>query len=95
MVSSIFFFLGVFLCTAWMNILTSYGDLNSSKMKIISQIEKRLPANLYDAEWEALSDKLKRKKYVSFTQSEKSTPKLFIVLYGLLFLLCILSASLR
>jgi len=95
MVSFIFFALGVFLCAAWMNILSSYGDLNGSKMKIISQIEKRLPANLYDAEWEALSDKLKRKKYVSFTESEKSTPKLFIALYCLLFLLCILSASLQ
>lgn len=62
-------------------IISAYGDLNSSKMKIISHIEKQLPASLYDAEWAALSDKLNKRKYVSFTNSEKRVPHLFIIVY--------------
>lgn len=73
--------IGVILSVSWMKLLASYGDLNSSKMKIISYIEKQLPASLYDAEWAALSDKLNQRKYVSFTNSERRVPALFIVVY--------------
>lgn len=72
---------GIILSVSWIKLLTSYGDLNSSKMKIINCIEKQLPASLYDAEWAALSDKLNKRKYVSFTNSEKRVPILFIVVY--------------
>ena len=72
---------GIILSISWIKLLASYGDLNSSKMKIISYIEKQLPASLYDAEWAALSDKLNKRKYVSFTNSEKRVPVLFIVVY--------------
>ena len=69
---------GAILSVSWIKLLASYGDLNSSKMKIISYMEKQLPASLYDAEWAALSDKLNKRKYVSFTDSEKRVPALFI-----------------
>ena len=72
---------GIILSISWIKLLASYGDLNSSKMKIISYIEKQLPASLYDAEWAALSDKLNKRKYVSFTNSEKRVPLLFIIVY--------------
>ena len=72
---------GIILSVSWIKLLASYGDLNSSKMKIISYIEKQLHASLYDAEWAALSDKLNKRKYVSFTNSEKRVPVLFIVVY--------------
>lgn len=72
---------GIVLSISWIKLLSSYGDLNGSKMKIISYIEKQLPASLYDAEWQALSDKLNKKKYVSFTNSEKRIPYLFIAVY--------------
>ena len=73
--------IGIILSFSWIKLLASYGDLNSSKMKIISYIEKQLPASLYDAEWAALSDKLNKRKYVSFTNSEKRVPALFIAVY--------------
>lgn len=66
---------------SWSRTLTGYGNLNSSKMKIISTIEKQLPLSLFDAEWAALSDKLNKKKYVSFTESERIVPRLFAVVY--------------
>ena len=81
LISSVLTLVGVILSASWIRMLVSYGDLNSSKMKIISCIEKQLPASLYDAEWAALSDKLNKRKYVSFTNSEKNIPVLFIFVY--------------
>lgn len=83
---SLFAFMGIVLSISWIRILISYGNLNSSKMKIISNIEKRLPASLYDAEWAALSDNLNKKKYVSFTENEKSIPKIFMIIYFMIIL---------
>lgn len=79
---------GIVLGISWISILDSYGTLNSSKMKIISIIEKRLPISLFDSEWQVMSDKLNSRRYVSFTDSEKRLPKLFIALYILLILVC-------
>ena len=81
---------GIILSVSWIKTLISYGDLNSSKMKIISCIEKQLPASLYDAEWAALSDKLNKRKYVSFTNNEKNIPLLFIVIYICVFILYVI-----
>ncbi len=72
---------GIILCFSWSRIITSYGNLNGSKMKIISLIEKKLPLSLYDAEWAALSDKLNKKKYIPFSNAEKITPILFCSVY--------------
>ena len=77
----IFLAMGLILCVSWRQLLDSYGNLNSSKMKILSILEKELPASLYDAEWEAMSDQLNNRRYVSFTASEKRIPMIFIVLY--------------
>lgn len=84
---AIFSVIGVILCLSWIRIITSYGGLNGSKMKIISLVEKKLPISLYDAEWAALSDKLNKKKYVPFSYSEKITPKLFASIYVILFVM--------
>ena len=54
-------------------------------MKIISNIETRLPLSLFDAEWAVLSDQLNKKRYVSFTESEQLIPWLFGSLYFLIF----------
>ena len=72
---------GIVLATSWIKILKSYGQLNASKMTIIRNIEKHLPASLYDAEWKVLSDQLNKKRYVSFTNSEKRLPFVFIAIY--------------
>lgn len=79
--SIVFAAVGIVLSVSWIKILISYGNLNSSKMTIIRSIEKQLPASLYDAEWQALSDQLNKKKYVSFTNNEKKIPLIFIIIY--------------
>ena len=76
---------GIVLDVSWMKILDSYAILNSSKMKIIELIEKRLPASIYDKEWEVMSNKLNNRKYVSFTESEKRIPRIFSIIFGLAF----------
>ena len=87
----LFSFVGIILSVAWVNILVAYGNLNGSKMKIISSIEKYLPASLYDAEWAALSDKLNKKRYVSFTDNEKRIPIIFIIIYSAILILLAIS----
>ena len=84
--------MGIVLCTAWIKVLRSYGNLNAGKMRIISIIEKQLPASLYDAEWRAQSDKLNSRPYVSFTESEMRIPKIFIIIYLCVIIACLISA---
>lgn len=91
LIGIIFSVMGIVLSAAWIKMLVAYGNLNSSKMKIISSIEKQLPASLYDAEWAALSDKLNKKRYVSFTDNEKQVPVIFIVIYAAIFILLTVS----
>lgn len=72
---------GIILSISWRSILDAYGILNSSKMKVISIIERNLPLSLYDTEWAVMSDNLNSKRYVSFTDSEKKTPMIFVMVY--------------
>lgn len=85
----VFAAVGIILSYSWIKILRSYGDLNSSKMRIISIIEKKMPASMYDAEWRAQSDKLNSKPYVSFTKCETRIPKLLIWVYAFIGVLSI------
>lgn len=90
-IALLFAAVGIVLSLSWIRLLASYGNLNSSKMRIISSIERQLPASLYDAEWAAMSDRLNKKRYVSFTESEKNIPRLFILLYAVIFILLLAS----
>lgn len=86
-VSIIFFIVsvvGILLNVNWISLLESYGRLNGAKMRVISEIEKNLPANIYDTEWKVMSEKLYGEKYVSFTSIEKRLPVFFIVIFSLL-----------
>ena len=81
--------IGMIVCISWTTLLTSYSDLNSSKMAIIACIEEHLALKLYDTEWAILTRTIGNKKYKSFTVKEKHIAKIFGALYGL-----ILAASL-
>lgn len=76
--------LGFILCFNWRRLVYSYGQLNAAKMKVISAIEKSLPFNIYDVEWKVQTDRLGKKKYISFTNIEKLIPILFTIAYGLI-----------
>lgn len=80
-ISFLFPIIGIVIAKSWINLLESYGRLNSSKMSVIQMIEQKLPLSLFEAEWNDMSNKLNNRRYVSFTDSEKKIPNMFIVLY--------------
>ena len=73
--------IGILLNLNWMSLIESYGRLNGAKMTVISEIEKSLPANIYDTEWKVMSEKLGSSRYVSFTSIEKRLPLFFIIMF--------------
>ena len=76
---------GIILDFSWIHLLEAYGTLNAAKMKVINLMEEQLPVALYEVEWRVMSDKLNNKRYVSFTNSEKRVPKLFLIVYTITF----------
>ena len=86
-----FCIIGVILSISWAKLLSNYGNLNSSKMKIISKIEKRLPLSLFDTEWAILANKLNKRRYKSFTESERLIPRLFMYVYFSVIIVIIIS----
>jgi len=81
--------IGVVICCSWMTLLTSYSDLNASKMAIINCIEERLALKLFDTEWALLTRRIGNKKYRSFTVKELAVAKIFVALYVLIMIAAI------
>lgn len=72
---------GLLFCFCWRRIIFYYKNLNSGKFHIIQLLEEKLPANLYKVEWDYLKNK---RKHVSFSDSEKLIPAIFVFLYLLI-----------
>ena len=72
---------GILLCISWRSLLISYGQLNKGKYSVILELEKKLPANIFFAEWKFLGEGNDKKRYRSFTNSEKKIPLIIGVLY--------------
>jgi len=79
---------GILLNVSWYRMLQSYYINNQGKIKVLSEIEKKLAASMYDAEWKAMKNKYSKKKYVSFTDNEKKLPMVFTVFFALIDILC-------
>lgn len=71
----------VVLNANWYLQLDSYGKLNSAKMKVISALEKHMPANIFDTEWRVMSSKIGGKKYRTFTNIEKMVPMILSIFF--------------
>lgn len=77
--------LGVLLCAVWYKNIQSYKQLNSSKFKVISELEKQLPFACYDREWEFLKKDKRYQGYLTQTNVEKILPFILAIPYlGLL-----------
>lgn len=74
---------GILICISWIVIIRSYRQLNTAKFKVIHELEQRLPAALFDREWELL-DRGEGKAYKPFTRIEPYIPIIFAVLYVIL-----------
>ena len=73
---------GIFLNYYWNTIINSYRQLNSAKFQVIHELEQRLPAKLYDYEWELLGKGVNAKKYKQLTKVEQSIPYVFMAIYA-------------
>lgn len=79
----------IFTCMAlmtsyfWEKLINSYGNLNKGKFAIINKIENRLRTNIFEKEWEILTEEI---KYESNSKTEIKIIKayrIFIFLIGL------------
>lgn len=83
---------GALLCAAWRSLITSFGQLNRGKFKVINAIERQFAAAIYAAEWEALGRGEDPKIYRSFTSREIWVPNALLLLHGLTALAAVLVA---
>lgn len=74
-------FTGLILGLAWRSLITSFGQLNRGKFKVIHSLERHLRASIYAAEWEALARGEDAKIYRSFTSREIWVPNALTLLY--------------
>lgn len=75
---------GSILALLWWYMLCNYRSLNKAKFKIIQEIEKHLPINLYCTEWSLY--KMRKhwynpNRYLSFSRLEMILPILLILVY--------------
>ena len=68
---------GCMLCLVWRRLITSFQQLSSGKFEVIHQLEDRLPARMFAAEWVALGCGEDPQTYRPFTTVESTTPKVF------------------
>lgn len=82
--------LGLLLCVSWYLNIQSYKNLNSSKFKVIYEIEEQLPFTCYIKEWNYLKKDKQYQGNLTQTKIEKilpiilSTPYIGLFLYSLL-----------
>lgn len=69
------------LCFVWWRTIRSYRQLNSGKYRVIGEIEKHLPMQLYTAEWVVLAKGKDRKVYKPLTRVEDWIPIIFGILH--------------
>lgn len=74
---------GIIMSFYWLKTITSYKNLNTGKFKVIHELEKNLPAKLFDYEWEVIGGG-KTKDYIPITVVERGVPKVFMVMYILM-----------
>ncbi len=80
---------GMLICYSWYRLIRSYKDLNSSKFKVVHEIEKQLPISPFDDEWEMLGRGKDKSKYLPFTKIEMRVPWIFFTLHAIVFLISI------
>jgi hypothetical protein len=80
---------GIAFSYFWRQLVRSYRQLNTGKFEVVHELEARLPARLYDAEWTALGRGKDPEKYTPLTHIEEDVPLVFAALYGFIGLLAL------
>lgn len=84
---------GALLCGAWRSLITSFGQLNRGKFRVINAMERHFAAAIYAAEWEALGRGEDPKIYRSFTSREIWVPTALLALHVLTAVIAVLVAA--
>ncbi|MGD9895055.1 MAG: hypothetical protein AB7U18_27535 [Dehalococcoidia bacterium] len=74
---------GFLVALTWHRIITSYRDLNTVKFQVIHELERHMPAALYDYEWQK-AEEGRGKTYHPLSHLERWIPIVFMILYALL-----------
>lgn len=69
---------GCAICGLWILFIQNYKRLNTAKFEIINKMERDLPYQPFNIEWEKLKN---NKKYKDSTKLERFLPIMFIILY--------------
>ncbi|NLV73354.1 MAG: hypothetical protein GXY52_01520 [Chloroflexi bacterium] len=76
--------IGLLLCIVWGINIRSYKQLNSGKFKVIHDIEKQLPFQCYECEWDLLGQGKDKKLYYPLSHVEGWVPVAIGIPYGIL-----------
>ncbi len=88
----LFCLLGGVICFIFGHLIRSYKQLNTGKFQVIHEIERHLPLAMYEREWQLLGEGKDKKTYFPFSDVEIWVPRVFGVLYVILFIVFIFSA---
>jgi hypothetical protein len=77
----------------WWGLLVSYRALNVAKFEVIHLLEARLPARVFQAEWDMLSRKTRRHRFRQLTSLEQSIPLVFAGVYLVAFAMAVATAG--
>lgn len=77
---------GMVLCYVWYRQICSYRDLNKAKFDVIHVMEEHMSFKMFEAEWELLGRGSDKKKYRSFSDTEKLVPWVFFGIHVVLIL---------
>ncbi len=78
--------LGLIINIIWFVNIRSYRNLNSGKFDVIHEMEKQLPFNPYDLEWDFIKRKRKKSFYIQLSIVEQYLPVALAIPYLLLLL---------
>ena len=71
---------GISTCLAWVALIRSYRSLNKAKFAVILDLERLLPARLFDREWEYLKQG-RAVRHLELTWVEQLVPIIFGAIY--------------
>jgi len=70
---------GLTISVSWIALIRSYRAVNRAKFEVINNLEGRLPARLFNAEWQIL-----KSRHLPFTYVEQLVPGAFMIIYAAL-----------
>ena len=84
---------GLLVSITWFFLLQSFKRLNAAKFDVIQELERHLPANMFEEEWRRLTTG-PRRPYWAMSDLERMVPIVFLVFYPILaIILCNLPAG--